>query len=330
MATISERLLNAAIRHRIGLERVSAATVRKVLALIKRVEQDVLRRIAVRASLGRGDNQLQVLLAELRSLYDAGYQHVHGAARADIDALAQYEAAFQAHSLGAILGYQLAVPTYPVLIAAVNARPFQGKLLQGWLDGLVDGAAGRVMDAIRMGFVEGQSTDAMIRVIRGTRAAAYKDGLMAISRRGAEAMIRTAITHTASVAQESVYEANAGVIVGIEWISTLDNRTTPICQERDGKVYAVGKGPRPPAHINCRSTTMARLKGSEPPPRLTYAEWLAKQTPARQDDILGKTRGRLYREGKLPIDRFVDPAGRMWTLEELRRREGGAFEEAGL
>jgi len=55
--------------------------------------------------------------------------------------------------------------------------------------------------------------------------------------------------------------------------------------------------------------------------KLTYHEWLKRQPAAVQDEVLGPTRGRLYREGKVKIDRFsVD--GRRLTLEELRRREG--------
>ena len=50
------------------------------------------------------------------------------------------------------------------------------------------------------------------------------------------------------------------MIKGVAWVSTLDGRTSPICQARDGIVFPVSSGPRPPAHPNCRSTTAPVLR----------------------------------------------------------------------
>ena len=38
------------------------------------------------------------------------------------------------------------------------------------------------------------------------------------------------------------------------------------------------------------------------PADLTYGQWLQKQSAARQDEVVGPTRGALMREGKLPFD----------------------------
>jgi hypothetical protein len=50
-----------------------------------------------------------------------------------------------------------------------------------------------------------------------------------------------------------------------------------------------------------------------------YGAWLKAQPAAVQDAALGATRARLFREGGLAVDRFVDPAGRPLTLDELAR-----------
>ena len=47
-----------------------------------------------------------------------------------------------------------------------------------------------------------------------------------------------------------------------------------------------------------------------------------------QDDILGKTAGRLFRDGGLSVRQFVDRKGAALTLEELRRRETEAWTQA--
>lgn len=77
-----------------------------------------------------------------------------------------------------------------------------------------------------------------------------------------------------------------------EYLATLDNRTSPICQSLDGKVFKVSEASQginyPPAHASCRSTTVSYYKddgestrfarnedgkGIEVPSSMTYSEW---------------------------------------------------------
>ena len=39
-------------------------------------------------------------------------------------------------------------------------------------------------------------------------------------------------------------------------MATLDSRTSPICKRLDGRKFEYNKGPTPPQHFNCRSTTV--------------------------------------------------------------------------
>ena len=66
------------------------------------------------------------------------------------------------------------------------------------------------------------------------------------------------------------------------------------------------------------------------PGKTTYGEWLNGQSAAIQDDILGKTRGKLFRRGGLTLDRFVDRRGNEILLQDLARLEQNAFRQAGL
>jgi hypothetical protein len=50
----------------------------------------------------------------------------------------------------------------------------------------------------------------------------------------------------------------------------------------------------------------------------SFATWLRRQGPARQDAVLGPVRARLFRGGKLTLRELLDAAsGRALTLEEL-------------
>jgi hypothetical protein len=115
-------------------------------------------------------------------------------------------------------------------------------------------------------------------------------------------------------------------------------------------VFPIDSGPRPPAHIGCRSCIIPVVKSwrqlgidaDEVPAgtrasmngqvadSITYPQWLKRQSVAVQNDALGVTRATLFRNGGLSVDRFVDKTGREYTLDELRDRETAAFDKAGL
>lgn len=78
-----------------------------------------------------------------------------------------------------------------------------------------------------------------------------------------------------------------------------------------------------------RGARIRELTGTVPA-KVSYQEWLGRQSAAFQDDVLGKTKGRLFRRGNLTLDRFVNRRGDELSLSELARREADAFRAAGL
>lgn len=66
------------------------------------------------------------------------------------------------------------------------------------------------------------------------------------------------------------------------------------------------------------------------PATTTYQTWLEGQSAAFQDDILGPTRGRLFRSGGLRLDQFVNRQGDELNLSDLARAHKAAFIAAGL
>jgi hypothetical protein len=55
-------------------------------------------------------------------------------------------------------------------------------------------------------------------------------------------------------------------------------------------------------------------------PRVVYDQWLAEQSAAVQDAILGKRRGLLYRRHKIPLDRLIREDGTLLPLDRLQAR----------
>ena len=315
----SAAYIDRAVHHRIALGRYSNGVVRRVLALLAKTEIDIVSRIQTVEPGSYGSQQMARLLDEVQARIADGYAVIDGRLQAELHGLAGVEAHVTASSI-AKTGAQIVflhAPSTSQIVAAAMARPFQGTLLREALSGLEAAAATRVRSAIRQGFIEGRSPADIARTLRGTRAARYRDGLMQVSRRSAEAITRTAITHFASVAANETYLAFAEVVESVVWVSVLDSRTSLTCISLNGRVFRLNKGPRPPAHWNCRSTTVANLKDFPMAPIPSYGDWLARQTTAQQDDILGRARAALWRNGA-PLEAFTDNKGKALTLQQLR------------
>lgn len=66
------------------------------------------------------------------------------------------------------------------------------------------------------------------------------------------------------------------------------------------------------------------------PATTTYQTWLKGQSVAFQNEILGNTKAKLFRDGGLQLDKFVNRNGDELTLSELASKHAEAFRAAGL
>jgi hypothetical protein len=74
---------------------------------------------------------------------------------------------------------------------------------------------------------------------------------------------------------------------------------------------------------------MRELTGTVPA-KTTYQEFLSKQSREFVEDTLGKTKSKLFIDGKLKLDKFVNRAGDELNLATLAKTEAAAFRAAGL
>ena len=345
----SGKLQDVIISHQIAVQRYGAGVSREIVKLLNTVDQDLTETIVKRLAmidqrgydLGKATTaRLEKMLEEIRVLNAAVYSKVGDKLEEELTAFGQYEFEFHAEKLQSVIPAILVakVPPTPMLKAIVTERPFQGVLLKDWVSGMEAARADRIEAAIKIGMVEGQTLDQIVRRIRGTVAAKFADGILMISRRSAQTLVRTSINHVATQAREETYSANSDLISGVRWVSTLDGRTSPVCRARDGKIYETGVGPRPPAHLGCRSTTIPILKSwrelgidadeASPgirasmdgavPSNTTYADFLKRKGSAFQDEVMGKAKAEAFRKG-MPLDGFVDGSGKEYNLDQLRR-----------
>lgn len=356
MPSVNEQLQDSAIGHAIDFTRYSNGVVKRLIALLNRSDADIFAKIQLALERLPAESftveRLDMLLQDVRRINEAAYLQLRHGLEGELRELVTYEASYQMQLFQSALPVQLSVAAVSVdqVYSAALARPMQNRLLSEWAKGMEADKMIRIRDALRMGYVEGETISQMVQRIRGTRAKGYEDGIIQTDRRNCEAIVRTAISHTANHTRQKFYEENESLIKALAWVSTLDSRTSSVCQARDGKQFPLNSGPRPPAHFNCRSTMVPVLRSwrelgididelpestrssmdGQIPETTTYQTWLKGKPASFQDDILGKTKGALFRRGDLPLDRFVDKAGKEYTLDQLREKNAAAFAKAGL
>ena len=243
-----------------------------------------------------------------------------------------------------------------------------GKVLNKSFRGLAESQADLFAKTVRNGLLTGESTDKIARRLKGrlqfgdfgplsVRQLAQAGGeLTSVANHQVMALVRTSVNQVANASSQQTYEANQSITSRYRYIATLDSRTSPICRALDGQEFDYGKGPVPPQHFNCRSTTVplidyerlgiprptsnrlrrpnttlgplrSSVKGTVPDGQ-TYGEWLALQPSKTQKDVLGPEKvpyfNRLVKKYG-PTDairKFVREDGSELTLEQLRRRYG--------
>lgn len=348
-----------ATRYQVLLEGVKSGQAVALAKAVQRLGPEVVRWLAANATTGsraaRGVGRQKALAALRRSLATA-LQPAADALVADLANVALAAADFERRALESVVAKakrpaKVAPAEAPAEAAGALPLSATGALPEDFVEQWLAGVPRKVTQRIAQGYARGETVEELTRAIRGTKARNFRDGLLDVTRREAEAVARTTVQHYASAGRQATWEANKDVVSGYRFVATLDSRTTATCRSLDGQVFELGKGPVPPVHINCRSTTVAELnprlgldfldtgatrssKDGYVPAELSYYDWLGTQPAAFQNDVLGPTRAELFRKGGLSADEFaslqLDRSFRPTTLDEMRRREPLAFERAGL
>lgn len=383
----NESLRDAAVRNSVFVHRFAESEAREIVAILNSADADLVGIIRDRLEgiRARGfdpgpatTQRLRHLLDELRGTNAAIYNAARGQLSLDLGDLAKTAVQSLDDDIARVLGANLDLlkPAPSVLTSMVVSDPFQGQTMKGWFRDLEANRLQALRREINIGITQAQTNEEIVRRIAGTRARAYRDGVLDIHRRHAMTVTRTATIHTNARARDLLYEANADLVKEVQWVATLDGRTSDICMGLDGQVFPIGDGPRPPAHPNCRSTTTPVLKSwsdlskkgamkagrgstmvdelfrqqlakqgfdageiaratmntrasmsGQVADAMNYSDWLRRQPPRFVQEVLGRDKARLFLDGDVTLDRFVDiKTGRSFTLDELRVREREAWD----
>lgn len=370
MQTVNERLRDESIAHAVWISRYSTGVAARMVKTLNDSDAELTARLLVALDSLEPNSftvtRLESLLMSVREVNRAAINSMFTSLSGELNELAIYETGYQFSLFDSLLpdfvanAHPLVGISPEALYAAAMARPFQGRLLSEWASDLEADRLRRITNAVRQGFLLGDTNEQIARKIRGHVSKGYQDGALQISRANAASIAKTAVGHLAATARESFASANNDLIKGKQWLSTLDNRTTPQCRIRDRLKYTLDNKPighkvsylQGPGkiHFCCRSTETFILKSAKelgidvrdvsPAERAsmdgvvagstTYKEWFLRQPYARQKQIVGETRARLIRDGGMSPDEFYTDKGEWLTLKQLRERDAQAFRSAGI
>ena len=218
---------------------------------------------------------------------------------------------------------------------------------------------------IRQGVFSGETTQQIARRLVGRLDFGQPGTVKQIAAAGGEVtklanyqvqtIVRTSINQVQNQASQAVYAANKKVSPKYEYVATLDSRTSPICQRLDGQEFSYNKGPTPPQHFNCRSTTVPvvdfdglqkKYPGLEKPPATAldtrpsitgrvpqgqaYGDWLLNQDRELQIKTLGnegkvnyfKKLAKKEGSGQAALRKMIRTDGSERSLKDLERLYG--------
>lgn len=309
-------------------------------AYLREMKSIVRNAVAGFDSEKRTAKRLEVMIKKLVNQLNAPAGEWLKELERQLKGFAKYEATYQAETISSWVNVDLVVPTVNSVWQAAQFQPLAlgsspidfDKLMDDWG---VDEVS-RLTMGVKSGFTQGLSVNQIIKQVVGD------GGLADVSSRNAKAVAQTTMAHVASEARFQTYKENDDIIIGYKWVSTLDSRTSDICRARDGKVYLFTDKaqPKPPAHYRCRSTTIPQLSpefdfldegttrassgadgGKQVAADTSYYGWLKQQPAAYQDEVLGKTKGLIFRNSGLDAEEFrritVDGFGQPLTLAEM-------------
>jgi SPP1 gp7 family putative phage head morphogenesis protein len=218
---------------------------------------------------------------------------------------------------------------------------------------------------IRQGVFSGESTQQIASRMIGRLEFGQRGSVRQIAQAGGEmtklanhqirTIVRTSVNQVQNQASQAVYAANSKVAPKYEYVATLDSRTSPICQRLDGREFSYNKGPTPPQHFNCRSTTVPvvdfdglqkKYPELEKPPETAldtrpsitgrvpqgtpYGNWLLQQDKKLQVKTLGnegkvnffKKLAKREGSGQAALRKMIRTDGSERSLKDLERLYG--------
>ena len=353
----NEKILDKIVGFAIDIQRYEASVQNDVFKQLKQLEFKVLRELR-ESEVGdtlnkqRQQKKLKVLLIKTRDTINEAYKDLSAEQITILKEVSELSELQVLASINGSLGATVVAPklSKTMINAIASDTLIEGAPTKDWWKRKGSQFQTKFEDTVRMGMMQGITTNEIVRTLRGTKANRYKDGAMQSSFNGASAVVRSSIQTVANTANVESFQQNKDLIKAIEWSATFDNRTSVICMSLDGlqwdmdykpighsKVY-----PGSTAHWNCRSRQIPVTKSFEELgskkkfraiPKGTrasmdgqvagtknYEQWLRGKSKAFQIEVLGVEKRKLWKAGKLKFNDLINQTGNPLTIVEIKAK----------
>ena len=355
MPSVNDKILDEIIGHSVDLQRLEASVKFRIRKELKKLEKGLVDELNnsniwdARREQTR-QKRLKALLKQTKETIKSAYKTIskeHLATLTGVASLAERQAV---NAINKAINFELASVSMSkqMLKAIASDTLFEGAPSKEWWARRGEAFQARFADTIRQGMMRGDDTKTITRNLVGTAKNKFKDAALARNYRSAEALVRTSIQSVANEARLMTYADNDDIIKEIEWVSTLDSRTTQTCMALDGLKW---KNPsREPvghsttfvgttAHWGCRSTQVPITKSWEElgakgdfneipestrasmdgqvSSKLSYEGWLKGKSESFQREVLGAKKFDLWKKGELKFTDMVNQSGNALTVEQL-------------
>ena len=358
MKSVNEKILDEITGYSVDLQRLEVSVKAKIRRELKKLEKSLIEELNTSDMWSAKRTQtknkrLKTLLKQTEETIKDSYKQIaveHTTTLAGVASLAEKQAI---KSLNQAIKFEYAKPlmTKQMFKAIASDTLFEGAPSKEWWSRRGVAFRNRFGDTVRQGMLRGETNDTIIRNLIGTPLNKFKDGALTPSYRSAEALVRTSVQAVANESRLMTYADNDELIKEIEWVSTLDARTSQTCMSLDNLRWTnperkpIGHNiifPGITAHWNCRSTQVAITKSWEElgakgkfkempestrssmdgqvSDKLSYEGWLKTKPKSFQKDVLGAKKYKLWKEGKLPFTDMVNQSGNALTLEQLENK----------
>jgi SPP1 gp7 family putative phage head morphogenesis protein len=381
LTSISNQFADEFTGHSVNLLRFSESVRTKVVGMLKQLEEDLvsqIRDIDIGSTKGPSWrlSRLNELLKQTRKTISTAYLSSTEQLQSQLLRLSEIETKASVKLINDVIGADLAGIGIQksVLKELATQSIVNGAIQSDWWSKQATDTVMRFQTQMRIGTLAGETNADLIARLRGEatgRKIVYEvegkkkifnetsGGIMQVSRRDAEALVRTSVQTVANNVRFETLKENDDIVKGVQLLVTLDNRTSEICMARSGGAWNLKTGKplpeskvkidfpgKPPYHWNCRSTLVPILKSWDQLAKgavsgieeikpdtqssmdgqvaadLSYEDWLKTKDEDFQKEVLGEGKWKLWTEGKITFPDLVSQVGNPLSLEELEAKFG--------
>lgn len=344
--TVDDKLRDEVLHQTLNLFRYSAGQVAAIAKRLKAMEAELVKQLSQPLTSETTKAEIKQILANSEKIIGDYYGGIQQ--ELDLGDLGKTVAKRTVGSLELVLGQDaLSLPTDAYFNSLASNVLIQGSPAAEWWNAQEANTTLKFAQQVRQGLANAETNQQIIGRIVGTR---IQPGVMTVARRDAATLVQTSVQAVANDARLNTFKKNSDVIAGVRQISTLDSHTSLICIAYSGQCWDLdGKPIRgsslpfnggPPRHFNCRSVlapltkTFKELGIDAPEPKATtrasdagpisaktdFNAFLNSKSQGYVDEMLGKGRAQLWRDGKITLKDLVDGQGRPLTTAALKAK----------